>query len=186
MFRIACPKLYLLEATRNPNVYASDKRKSGGDYEAFSGYHYGYNPALFAERVRDALALIALVRDDARQPVRQILVAGMEGAGAIAATATALAPGAVHALVCDTEGFRFGKLENVWDVNFLPGAAKYGDLPAILGLCAPVKTTVLGETKDSAPGVAGTFALAKGRLQFTGPAKSAPAVAVANALTGRK
>jgi hypothetical protein len=175
-YAIASPKLYLLGATRNPNVYASDKRKSGGDYEDFSGYQYGYNPTLFAERVGDALTMIGQIRDDQKHPAREILVAGVEGAGVIAAAATALAPGAVQRLACDTEGLRFAKLENVWDVNFVPGAAKYGDVPAILSLCAPVKTTIFGETKDSAPVVASVFAATKGKVEFAGTAKSVDAV----------
>lgn len=185
-FALACPQLYLLGATRNPNVYAADKRKSGGDYEGFAGYHYGYNPSLFAERVRDALALIAEIRDDRNHRAGQILVAGVEGAGVVAAAATALAPAAVHQLACDTGGFRFVQLDNVWDVNFLPGGAKYGDVPALLALCVPVRTTVIAETKDSVEGVAPAFGVAKGRVEFVGVTQSTAVDAVLNALTGRK
>jgi len=167
-------------------VYAPDKRKSGGAYEGFAGYHYGYNSSLFAERVRDALTMIGQIRDDKKRPARHILVAGVEGAGVVAAAATALAPSAVQRLACDTQGLRFAKLENVWDVNFVPGAEKYGDVPAILSLCAPVRTTVFGETKDSAPGVATAFAAAKGKLELAGIPKSAPVDAVVNALTGAR
>lgn len=183
---IACPRLYLLGATRNPNVYAADKRQSGGAYEGFAGYHYGYNPSLFAERVRDALALIAVIRDDKTHRADQILIAGVEGAGVIAAAATALAPGVVHQLACDTGSFRFAQLDNVWDVNFLPGGAKYGDVPALLTLCAPVKTTAVGETRGSVPGVASAFAAAKGRVEFAGVPASPAVDVVVNALTGRK
>ena len=183
---IACPQLYLRGATRNPNVYAADKRKSGGAYEGFAGYHYGYNPSLFAERVRDALALIGEIRDDKHHRADQILVAGVEGAGVIAAAATALAPTAVQQLACDTGGFRFAQLDNAWDVNFVPGGAKYGDVPGLLALCAPVKTTVVGETRGSAAGVASAFAVAKGRVEFAGVPTSGAVDAVVNALTGRQ
>jgi hypothetical protein len=156
-YAVACPKLYLLGTTRNPNVYAVAKRKVTDTYEGFAGYHYAYNPTLFAERVRDALTLIAAIRDDQQHHARHILVAGVEGAGVIAAAATALAEGAVHHLACDTEGFRFAKLNNVWDVNFVPGAEKYGDVPAILSLCAPTRTTIAAETMLSAEGVLSSF-----------------------------
>ncbi|NOS70592.1 MAG: acetylxylan esterase [Verrucomicrobia bacterium] len=185
-YAIACPRLYLRGATRNPNVYAADKRKSGGAYEGFAGYHYGYNPSIFAERVRDALTLIAEIRDDNKHSARRILVAGVEGAGVIAATATAMSPGTVHQLGCDTGGFRFAQLDNAWDVNFLPGAAKYGDVPAILSLCSPVKTTLIGETRGSVTGVASAFAVAKVQVEFAGASKSNPVNAVVNALTGHK
>ena len=183
---LACPKLYLLEATRNPNVYSPNKRKSDGAYEGFAGYHYGYNPSLFAARVRDALTMIAAIRDDSKHPARPILVAGVEGAGVIAAAATALAPKAVQQLACDTEGFRFAKLTDVWDVNFVPGAEKYGDVPALLSLCAPVRTTVIGETPDSAPSVATVFAVAKGKLELVGAPTSSAVAAVASALARGK
>jgi len=185
-YAIACPQLYLIGATRNPNVYAADKRKSGGAYEGFSGYHYGYNPTLLAERVGDALALIGAIRDDKWQRPHQIYVAGVEGAGVIAAAATALAPTAVRQLACDTGGFRFAQLDNPWDVNFVPGGAKYGDVPALLALCAPIKTTVVGETRGSVAGVASAFAAAKGQVEFVGVTQSAAVDAVVNALTGRK
>ena len=119
---------------------------------------------------------VPAARDDKKHPAREILVAGVEGAGIVAAAATAMASDAVQRLVCDTEGFRFAKLENVWDVNFVPGAAKYGDVPAILSLCAPVHTTVFGETKESAPRVATSFAAGKGKVEFAGTAKSVDAV----------
>jgi dienelactone hydrolase len=185
-YALACPRLYLPGATHNPNVYAAGQRKSGGAYEGFSGFHYGYNPSLFAERVHDALALLGAIRDDQTHRARHILVAGVEGAGVMAAAATALAPAAVHQLACDTAGFRFAPLDDVWDVNFVPGGAKYGDVPALLALCAPVQTTVVGEARDSASGVAAAFALAKGRVDFAVTASPVAVDAVVGALTGRK
>lgn len=68
-------------------------------------------------------------------------------------------------------------------MNFLPGAVKYGDVPALLSLCAPVKTAIIGETKDSAAGVAAAFAAAKDRMDFVGVTKAAVVELVVNALT---
>ena len=79
---------------------------------------------------------------DARGPGRP---AGVEGAGVIAAAASALAEGSVAQLVTDLEGFRFAALKSAWDVNFLPGAVKYGDVEGILSLCGAT-TTVLGRS----------------------------------------
>ncbi|HEY2574124.1 MAG TPA: acetylxylan esterase [Verrucomicrobiaceae bacterium] len=143
-YAIACPKLYLQGATKNPNVYANRKRKVDGTFEGFAGYQYGYNPSLFAERVCDALAMIAMIRDNEKHRTDRIVVAGVEGAGAIAAAAAALSEGAVSQVVADLEGFNFAGLNSAWDVNFLPGAVKYGDVPGILSLCS-TKTTVLGQ-----------------------------------------
>ena len=44
------------------------------------------------------------------------------------------------------------------DVNFLPGGAKYGDLPGILALAAPTKIAVAGETVESASLARGAYA----------------------------
>ena len=46
-------------------------------------------------------------------------------------------------------GFRFANLASYRDVNFLPGAVKYGELPALLALSAPQRLLVLGETEAS-------------------------------------
>jgi hypothetical protein len=133
-YAVACPKLYLQGATKNPNVYSG--RKQG--FEDYAGYHYGYNPPLFAERVSDALAAIATIR------AGRIIVAGVEGAGAIAVATAALAGSSVREVVVDLEGFRFAKLTNVWDVNFMPGAEKYGDIEALLALCSAKTTQATG------------------------------------------
>ena len=42
----------------------------------------------------------------------------------------------------DATGFRFGDITEIRDVNLLPGAAKYGDVPALLALCAPTPLTI--------------------------------------------
>jgi dienelactone hydrolase len=131
-YAIVCPELYLPGATHNPNVYAG--RKQG--YEGYAGYQYGYNPPLLAERVGDALAVLAGLRDGEQYHAGPIIIAGVEGASAIATATAALARPVVQALVLDDAGFRFAQLDNVWDVNFLPGAEKYGDLPALLDLCS--------------------------------------------------
>jgi hypothetical protein len=134
--------------------------------------------------VRDALSLIATIRDDQQHRARHILVGGVEGAGVIAAAATALAQPAVYRLACDTEGFRFAGLDNVWDVNFVPGAEKYGDVPAILSLCAPTRTTIAGENLLTAEGVVSSFALANGHVEFAGGSKASGVDSVASALAG--
>ncbi len=143
-YAIACPQLYLQGATKNPNVYGARKQK----YEGFAGYHYGYNPPLFAERVGDALAVFAVLCGEQLQHGGRVMIAGVEDASAIAAATTALADWPPQALVLDDVGFRFAKLQSVWDVNFLPGAEKYGDLPALLELCN-AKTTLLGAEKPA-------------------------------------
>jgi cephalosporin-C deacetylase-like acetyl esterase len=157
---IACPKLYLEGATRNPTVPNDAKRKPD-TFQSYAGYHYGYNPSLFAERVHDALAMIAMIRDNEKHRSDRVVVAGVEGAGIIAAAAASLAPSDVSRLVADTEGFRFANLKDVWDVNFVPGAAKYGDVPAIFALCSATPTTIIHEDAKTVGGVVASYRAAK-------------------------
>ena len=42
----------------------------------------------------------------------------------------------------DATGFRFGDITEIRDVNLLVGALKYGDVPALLALCAPTPLTI--------------------------------------------
>ena len=159
---VACPKLYLQGATKNPSVYAGRKQP----YEGYAGYQYGYNPTLLAERVQDALAMIAMIRDHGQHRTEHIHVHGIDGAAAIAAATTALAHDAVASAHISTEGFRFGKLTDVWDVNFLPGAAKYGDLDGLMSLCAPTGLVVSDPDKSSLSGTTETYQVTGSALAF--------------------
>ncbi|HYV38147.1 MAG TPA: hypothetical protein VE988_20850, partial [Gemmataceae bacterium] len=76
------------------------------------------------------------------------------GAGPWVAAARAQAQGAIDRAVIDTGGFRFGKLLEIHDVNFLPGGAKYGDLPGLLALGQPEKLLVGGEGRQLTSGAA--------------------------------
>jgi hypothetical protein len=63
------------------------------------------------------------------------------------AAARAQAGGAIDLAAIDTAGFRFGRIPDIRDVDFLPGGAKYGDLPGIISLHAPGKLWLAGEGK---------------------------------------
>jgi hypothetical protein len=115
----------------------------------FAGYTFGYNHALFARRVHDILTVVAFVRNHERQPTSLDLV-GLGEAGPWVVAARSQAGDAVTRAVVDTAGFRFGKLTEIHDPNFLPGGAKYADLPGMLALSAPGKLWLAGETVQSA------------------------------------
>ena len=107
-------------------------------------YTYGYNDSLFVQRVHDLLTLISFVAND-EHGTKNVVLVGANGAGPIAATARAIVGEAVQTAIVDTQGFRFGGITQYGDVNFLPGAIKYGDLPGILALNAPHRLTIVGE-----------------------------------------
>ncbi len=146
----------------------------------FAGYTYGYNPALFAQRVHDVLTLISFCGSYADEKPQVDLLA-LGSAGAWAAAARAQAGEAVARAAIDTGGFRFAKLMSARDVNFLPGAVKYGDLPGMLALGAPEALWLAGED-PMPPGLvsaAYTAAGASGKLQvFNGPPEARAAEAV--------
>jgi dienelactone hydrolase len=118
-------------------------RKVSNPREA-AAYTFGYNYTLFAQRVHDVLSVIQYARNHLRGLERLDLV-GLNGAGPWAAAARAQANGAIQQLAVDTAGFRFAKVADIRDVSFLPGGAKYGDLPGMLALGAPGKLRLAGE-----------------------------------------
>ena len=122
-------------------------------------YTFGYNRPLFARRVHDVLTMLRLAQTD-EHGAEQIHLVGLgRVAGPIAAAARAQAGDAVGRAAVDTAGFRFASLERISDPMFLPGAVKYGDLPALLALGAPGRLWLAGE-KDDAPEVAAAHAAA--------------------------
>lgn len=112
----------------------------------FAGFTFGYNNTLFAQRAQDILSVVAFVRNHDLKPKTVDLV-GLGTSGPLVAAARAQARGAVDRAVVDTRGFRFGMLNDFHDPSFLPGGAKYGDLPGFLALSAPDKLWLAGEAE---------------------------------------
>lgn len=127
-------------------------------------YTFGYNHALFVHRVHDVLSVVKFVKNQERPP-RRLTVAGLDGAGPRVAAARAQCGEAIDQAVIDTGHFRFGEVLDLRDPNFLPGGAKYGDVPALLALGAPGRTWVGGETADG-------LALAQTEYQAVNAAKN--------------
>lgn len=137
---IACPTLYLQGAKETPKAGDNLKAKPG-DFREFSGYTYGYNPTLLARRVHDAMTMAVMMRIHPSHAAQRVFIAGTDGAGAIAAAAGVMLREVAHSVTLDLQGFTFEKLTSMWDINFVPGAVKYGDVSALLKLCAPLKVT---------------------------------------------
>lgn len=133
-----------------------------------AAYTFGYNHTLFAQRAHDVLTVVKYFKDRGPKTERLDLV-GLGGAGPWAAAALAVAPGAVQRAVLDTGGFRFGQVLDIHDPDFLPGGAKYGDLPGMIALGAPTQLWLAGEG-NQAP------ALARSMYENTGAAARLTAV----------
>ena len=121
-----------------------------------AAYTFGYNYSVFAHRVHDVLSAVSFLKNHA--PSSRLSVVGLAGAGPWVAAARAQCGNAIYQAVIDTAGFRFGSVLDLHDPNFLPGGAKYGDLPSLLALGAPGRTCVAGETDQ-------TLALAQSQYQ---------------------
>jgi dienelactone hydrolase len=138
--------------------------------EAFAGWTYCYNLPLFARRVHDILAMIRLLRNN-NPKTTQIDIVGLNGTGPLVAAAAAQTSGAITYAAINTAGFRFADLRDVYDVSFVPGAAKYDDLPGLLALLAPTQLWLAGEGKEAPPIVKSAFVAAgksKNLTTFTG------------------
>jgi hypothetical protein len=149
----------------------------------FAGYTYGYNHSLFAQRVHDVLTLVKRVHTKGMVPQgepRMVGVVGFGGMGPIMAAARALAGDRIDRVAIDTGGFRFGKLLDYRDPQFLPGGAKYLDLPGFLGLGAPRPLWLAGE--GPRPELVGEIYKSAGQEKqltaFTGEASQREAAAV--------
>jgi hypothetical protein len=94
-------------------------------------YTFGYNHAVFAQRVHDVLTAVKFIKTYER-PSKRIQLACFDEAAPVAAAAAAMCGEAIDTLAIDTHGFRFGKVLDIHDPNFLPGGAKYADLPGVL------------------------------------------------------
>ncbi len=117
----------------------------------FAGYTFGYNHALFAQRTHDVLSLVLLVRsakDGFCPNAKTLAVAGWQSAGPVVAAAGALAGPAIDRVAVDTQGFRFGRLLDYRHPMFLPGGAKYLDVPGLLALRAPRPLWLSGEGQE--------------------------------------
>jgi len=129
---VACVDLIGLGEWKAESAKKDENRRVENDRN-FAGYTYGYNSPLFVQRVHDILTVIGLTRAHAKDG-QQIDLVGVAGAGPWVALAAAMSDDAVNRVAIDTEGFRFESLTSYADPQFLPGAVKYGDLPALLWL----------------------------------------------------
>jgi len=119
----------------------------------FAGYSFGYNHPLFAQRAHDVLTIVSLIRRVDLGPCpnpKTVAVAGWGSAGPIVAAASAVADEAIDRTAVDTGRFRFGHLLDYRDPMFLPGGAKYLDLPGMIALNAPRPLWLAGESEEPA------------------------------------
>lgn len=100
----------------------------------YAGYTFGYNTPLVAEQVHDILTAVAAAR---KSTDGRIQLVGWESAGPWVVLARALAGNRVERCAADLNGFRFDAIQSMDDPMMLPGAVKYGGMPAFAALTTP-------------------------------------------------
>jgi hypothetical protein len=135
------------EATTNNNV------PSGHSAACFV---YGYNFPLMAKRGQDVLSLVGYLKNHSDKP-RSIELLALDRVAAVVALALSQCNDAVNRAALDTGGFRFGRPDDLLDDRFIPGGAKYGDLPGFLSLAAPIELWIASESSDSAAVLAAAY-----------------------------
>jgi len=130
--------------------------------KGFAGYAAGYNDPLFAQRVHDVLSLVSFVKNHPNHPPKRVQLVGLNGAGPWVAAACSQLHGEVERAAIDTTGWRFAKVAALDEPGFWPGAVKYGDLPGLLALAAPLPMWLAGEGAELPPIVAAAYQSAGG------------------------
>jgi len=129
-------------------------------------YTFGYNHALFAQRVHDVMTITSYLltpRDASQPPIKKVSLAGFGQMGVVAAAARAVTGEAIAKAAVDTGGFRFGQLLDYRHPMFLPGGAKYLDVPGLLCVASVQPLWVAGEQdhtlfRSATPHIEGTDA----------------------------
>jgi len=151
------------------------------DREA-AAYTYGYNHSLLAQRAHDVLTVVTALRTgqlgDLGQP-RRVILAAFGETTPIAAAARGVAGAAIDRTALDTGGFRFAEVADWRDPRFLPGGAKYLDLPGFLA-AHPLPLWLAGEPAPTEAEAAAYRAFGSDAwvVRHAGPADAAPLAAV--------
>lgn len=109
-----------------------------------AAYTLGYNHSLFAQRAHDVMSAAGFARKISGADVAVYLV-GIGVAAAWCAAAAVQLGQAVDGVALWTDQFRFAPLTDIRHPDFWPGALKYGDLPGLLGACAPLPMLIASE-----------------------------------------
>jgi dienelactone hydrolase len=113
-----------------------------------AGYTFGYNRSLAARRTHDVLTLAGMIARDEDHEVEYLAILGTQGAGAIVATAAPLLSGHVDLIGLDSNGFRYSAVDDLHSPDFLPGGARYLDLPGFLSLATDSDLLLAGEGEE--------------------------------------
>jgi hypothetical protein len=131
-----------------------------------AAYTFGYNSSLFARRVQDIVSVVDFACNlDGGS--RHVYLLGLGQSGPSAAAALSQVGSRVSAAAIDTQGFRFSSVRDIHDPSFLPGGARYLDLPGMIALAAPTPLWIAGEAPDTPRVVAAAYRAAGAEAAVT-------------------
>ncbi|MFO1497921.1 MAG: acetylxylan esterase [Verrucomicrobiota bacterium] len=136
----------LWQGEHSPNGERLERTPRVKNPREAAAYTFGYNRAVFAERTHDLLTAVKYLQGRTA-PAKSIDLIGLDATGPIVVAARSQAGTAVRRTIVNTGGFRFGKVAEIHEASFLPGGAKYGDVPAMLALAAPGELWISGESQ---------------------------------------
>jgi hypothetical protein len=128
----------------NENKSETHRTRSVANPREAAAYTFGYNYSLFARRVHDILTTISFITHHDMQPTSVCLLA-LDKTGPLAIAARAQAGDAIDRLAANTNSFRFANVTDLQSPDFLPGGARYHDLPGMLAVAAPQAIWLTGE-----------------------------------------
>ena len=120
------------------------RRVSSNSREA-AAYSFGFNHTMCARRIHDILTTISFVFHHESLPEEISLVA-LDSTGPLAIAARAQARSVIHKLAANSNSLRFADVADIHSPNFLPGGAKYFDLPGMIAVAAPGHIWLTGES----------------------------------------
>jgi dienelactone hydrolase len=133
---ICVPQLFSDPAPGTPDT----ARHVDGDRD-FAGYTHGYNHSITQRRAHDVLTVLTFIKNHERKPSAIDIEAA---AGTLPETALALTQvekGVVAGAKLTGDHFRFASVKDVRSPRLVPGALKYGDMPAFVQRVRAEKVT---------------------------------------------
>lgn len=116
------------------------QRSGDTGWHRFSGYTFGFNHSLFAQRTHDLLTVIRFLDE-----TEQVSLVGLgETYGPLALAACSQSTTVIDHCLVDLGGFEFASLDRHDHPMFVPGAVKYLDVDGLAALCWPTQLTVAG------------------------------------------
>jgi dienelactone hydrolase len=158
---------------------APRRQRTVANPREFAGYTFGYNQPLFCQSVHDVLTLVRFLRKatvGSHPHPDSVVVAGFGDAGPIVLAARAVAGDAIDRAAASTDGFRFADIDDYRHPLFLPGGAKYLDVPGLVAIAA-ARPLWLNDPREDVGAIAALSSQPARLSRFTGDAAAERAAA---------